>query len=1530
MSKENFINKSTLMFISSALLLALFCTMGMSFTPVETEEETIVEQNDTIVVTKEIRRAHAAGSCGDPDTKELDYGRGVAQTQGNGKVYVSTSGTTQTGSSWSGTGTGNKSTYDWNCGESDATSGTAANHQKTMYWWAEANEGYYFAGWSTSTSEGGIFTQLNPYEYTQRMEDEKYNASSTTYTSSNPLTTTYYAIFKEKVKATITMPATTHGTYTYSCADGSGTVNTTSSTSVKTDNEITFVATPASGYKFFGWYTLNGSSEDYKSYSSTFSVTFGENTTIYAKFIPSNTALFIVKGNTAVQYYDLNAAATAAVSSSSKVVVPIANGTVPAGNYTIPSGVTLLVPFDDANTLYTTEPTWPKQAPSGQSAYRKLTLKSGVNVVVNGSISVSAQSQGNQPYGGCVYGKYGQIDMEANSTITINSSANLYCWGYITGSGAITAKSGAKVYEDFQLTCWRGGTASRTLNNNASSKGVFPLAQYYIQNIEAPLTMEAGAHEYTCTAITASGSVWDAPVEIVGTNSGLFQISSGSVRKWYDSTKDRQMYSVNGNAKLGAVVVDVVITISSSTFVLPITNNMDITIASGTLTCDQRVALLPGARIVIDEGATVKFDSGSKLFIYDKDEWKGSYNGSMVSYNYPGNATHLPAPYSPTCSSIKTLRTFDKMDDAELDVNGTLEMTGALYTTIHGANVRSSNGTGIIKYKSSAGTESVTYQAFQGGSGGTEITWQNISITPAKLHNASQWYSAPYTSDAKACEYLATDGTAANTTITYADGHWGWMEIWTDESNNVLYASNTLAKMDNASAKTCPTKTGYNGSWTTTSNATTDGLQKVLHKASYVAQEYTITYLDKDGAAFSGVHGSGYPTKHTYGTATNLVNPTKEGYNFSGWFTASTCTGSAVTSLGATAYTAGITLYAKWTVITCTITWKVDGQSDETTEVALGQAPVYPHETPGKAQTNQNTFTFEGWSDGKTKYGKDATLPSVTGPATYTAQFMDHIRYYTITWKDWDGTELEKDEGEKGKMQWGAQPSYDGGVPTRDGDDVRSYSFKGWYPEITAETKVSGDQEYTAQYNMDIKAKTAEPVAVTSDETARITTVAESGKLNVGAHLTTEDLILEATPSTSGEITGGGTITATRTFFDLSNGTEGFKARTWYAVAVPWGVIVPYSAEGSYGGVYLKIGDEYERQQLGKTYDLIYYDGESRAKGKDKAWRYVEDDQKEHKTHDVMEPGRAYMIYLTEDAEVIRFQKHSDSPFNTPGVEVKKHVSSNTDYKSWNGIANPATYHADLKNVGVTYGQVYIDPIKKRYDTFDMSKKLVVGQPVFVQVPDETFKSYGTEAVKATISVSAPSLVRRRAKEQVSLTCYELMLAASDADVTDRVIVRMDEEKTENEYVIGKDLVKMGVSDLVPQMWINRYEKKMCVNTEAGYANTADYPLSIFAPKDGEYDLFIDDQPNNETMLYLTYDGEAIWNLSYGGYVASLEKGTNTHYGLRIVKKAPQITTGIEETTVQNGEAVRKVLVNDKVYIIRNGEIYSVTGQKAK
>ena len=125
---------------------------------------------------------------------------------------------------------------------------------------------------------------------------------------------------------------------------------------------------------------------------------------------------------------------------------------------------------------------------------------------------------------------------------------------------------------------------------------------------------------------------------------------------------------------------------------------------------------------------------------------------------------------------------------------------------------------------------------------------------------------------------------------------------------------------------TIPTRTGYtfNGYYDAISGGTqyykADGSSaRTWNKtaattlyAQWTANQYTITYKDQGNIAFSGTHTSTPPTKHTYGTATTLKTATKTGYAFGGWYTTQDCSGSAITTLGATAYTAAITLYAKW------------------------------------------------------------------------------------------------------------------------------------------------------------------------------------------------------------------------------------------------------------------------------------------------------------------------------------------------------------------------------------------------------------------------------------------------------------------------------------------------------------------------------------------------------------------------------------------------------------------------------------------
>ncbi|MBQ7382487.1 MAG: InlB B-repeat-containing protein [Paludibacteraceae bacterium] len=1484
---------------------------------------------------------------------------------GSGKVYAGTSNTA--------------GTYVEGTSTSSSQSSSTENDAKTFYAFAQANEGYSFTGWSTSNG-GSIVSTDNPYQVTV-----KCSSSS----SSSPTTTTVYANFVQNQAISVTFIPATNGSYTVK-----GT-KITSSQSITCEGATNLVATPASGYKFFGWYTSTdgGTTKNYFAHSASVSYTFLEAATVYAEFIPSSVATFMVKG-TSNYYYDFAKGLTAASSSSSKVLVVASDGSVLAGDYTIPSGVTLLVPFDAAYTLYTTAPTWPNAAPSGQSAFRKLTLSSGANIVVNGAISVSAQSQGNQPYGGCVYGKYGQIDMAEGSAITIKNGANLYCWGYITGKGSITAKSGASVYEDFQLTCWRGGTAATTMNSGAQTYGVFPLAQYYIQNIEAPLTLEAGSHEYTCTAVTALRMVWDATVEIVGTNSGLFRISSGNVTKWYDSANDKQMYSINGVTALGAVVVDVSVTISSANFVLPLTNNMDITVASGTLTCDQRVAMLPGSRITINEGAKVQLSNNGKIYVYDKDEWKGEYNGSMVSYNYSGNVTHTPAPYSPSCSSIKTLRTFANMNDAEIDINGTFEASGALYTTKGGANIKSSQGTGTIIYKSKAGTETKTYQAFQGGSGGTEVTWHEIPITSAQLHNSAA-FKTTYGAD---FEYLATAGAAANTTITYKNGHWGWLGIWKDYNGNTIKTANTCLESQLTST-TAPSYTSsysdgcfeYTGTSTTATSTWTAkkdaAKQEIVYTPVYAsaAKTYTVTYL-------AGANGTGSVEAGTKTCGEDLVLSaatfTRAGYLQTGWSTADG--GAKAYELGGN-YTAdaAITLYPFWTMNTFTIIWKnEDGSIMLQTDANqnAGTPTAFNGDTPNKDATAQYTYTFDGWAveaNGAKVYN-DGETPAVSADATYYAHFSAATNTYTVTWKNVNNVILETDEN----VPYGTMPTYDGETPAHPDyvDNIRwDRPFEGWtpaignvtgnveytavygsetaktytiiwqdydgtelarttanygwdwpeYPGVTpqrsdakvnytfigwtepATSLVAGNAIFTAVYRGDIEVAENEQKIITENTVVTTATIRALGRIEVAnaAKLSTENLIIEATPNKSGEVVVSGDMEVTgEAYFDFEVNSDDWH---WNAFGVPFEIDLTEHAP---------LLERITPMTLGYDYDIVYYNANTRAEQgpSDRCWDYVEQHGKK------LIPGKMYLIVFNHHlphVDVIRFTKASGKPVDYT-EEVPLTVTGTGINDNWNGISNPKMYHA-LLDAGVTECQVH-DGGAIGEDAYIMhnmnNKKFFVGKAAFVQSPASQSVVIATPATtQLPIVAQAP----RRAAAEAAIDHYDVQIASEYSDLDDRIYVLTAEEK-EDKYVIVADLAKAGVSKARAQMWVNRYGTKLCKNTTELVDYQANYPLGIFAPAEGNYDLFIDEQPNDGSMLYLTLDGEAIWNLSYGGYTVRLEEGTTNRYGLRVVAKAPQITTPIEEVTIENGETIRKIISGDMIYIIRNGETYTITGQKTK
>ena len=533
------------------------------------------------------------------------------------------------------------------------------------------------------------------------------------------------------VTATTTFLPAESGSYT---VDGKKVTEKFSKTQSSTQ-AYALVATPASGYKFYGWYSVT--EDKLLSTDLQTSLNIDADKTIIAKFVPLTTPTFDVDGKS---FIDLEKAVDYARKSSKKLVTLVEDGSI-SGNYTIPSGITLLIPFDEAKTCYTATPTATRSTAAAKP-FRTLTMAEGSSITLASGAAISVGGQYYAAPGGskgAIVGHYGFIKMEPGSAITVQSGANLYAWGFISGSGSVTVQSGGSVYEWYQVLDFRGGSASSEMGNK-----VFPFNQYAVQNVEVPLTIYAGASETVYTAVYAIKKINPTSIPFIGEN-GMFKLVSGSLTKAYDGSTDRVIYTVNGTAEVNSLNLKLAgMSVSSSSYVLPLTNNMTINLTSGSkLTVNQTAALLPGVQASIAKGAELKVSSGKSIYIYDVDEW-GGYCGA-------GDAQYMSVVVAPGRTGKRA-----PLADAKVDVNGKLTAIGGIYTTASGADICSSEGTGQYVQQGAPGTETKTYQYTQKSG----VKAHEIPITPARLHNADG-------------SYADTKDAHSDTTFYYSNGVWG-------------------------------------------------------------------------------------------------------------------------------------------------------------------------------------------------------------------------------------------------------------------------------------------------------------------------------------------------------------------------------------------------------------------------------------------------------------------------------------------------------------------------------------------------------------------------------------------------------------------------------------------------------------------------------------------------------------------------------------------------------------------------------------
>ncbi len=199
-----------------------------------------------------------------------------------------------------------------------------------------------------------------------------------------------------------------------------------------------------------------------------------------------------------------------------------------------------------------------------------------------------------------------------------------------------------------------------------------------------------------------------------------------------------------------------------------------------------------------------------------------------------------------------------------------------------------------------------------------------------------------------------------------------------------------------------------------------------------------------------------------------------------------------------------VTVNAQYTPIDYTITWIV-GSDVYPTIFAYGTMPEFTGVTY-KPSTSTTDYTFAGW---------DKEITTVTGDETYTAQYKETARKYTVTWQYENGTVIDTFSVANGTAiteipaiadkvghsyyyelpevmpadnvviivyyeandytitwvtpsgevtetwKYGTTPVYSGSTPTKESTAEKDYTFAGWSPSVLT---VTGDATYTAYF----------------------------------------------------------------------------------------------------------------------------------------------------------------------------------------------------------------------------------------------------------------------------------------------------------------------------------------------------------------------------------------------------------------------------------------------------------------------------------
>ena len=643
-----------------------------------------------------------------------------------------------------------------------------------------------------------------------------------------------------------------------------------------------------------------------------------------------------------------------------------------------------------------------------------------------------------------------------------------------------------------------------------------------------------------------------------------------------------------------------------------------------------------------------------------------------------------------------------------------------------------------------------------------------------------------------------------------------------------------------------------------------------------------------------------------------------------------------------------IALIAQW-IPTWTIVWKNGDVVLETdNNVPNGTTPTYDGAEPTKAADAEFTYTFSGWTP--------EVVPA-TANATYTATFDKTLNKYTVTFMN--GDKMEKEE----LVEYGSSAT----PPEIEIPDCKLLSWKPDYSNITGNLTVyaqwsdkpleftwsatSADEKmgkvdinktptcsdpelialatandgyefvkwsdgatenpHTVTVDKNIalvaqfKAIEVVPIEITVDTDLKdIVTDASTDievtsevVLTVSTPTTIHSITLEYSESGHAQLSGITNLTVDEIEVKMQFPTPiGPLDEQWFAIAVPF-------------AVSMATGIRYEGSDKpaipGTDFIVEEYDGAMRATTQ-RGWKSVKADA-------TLYPGRMYMISMSSHATWYLKAADPKTLSEPTSVGISAYDSKiGAHHSGWNGIANTLFTCASGDAAGISYATTFNN--KKGVYEAQATGSYVFGAavPFFVQTAAGGVLNFTDES-------GTPAPLRAQYAQSSSIAAVTL----SDGNYTDKAFWTVNADK-QDVYTIGSDLQKMQVANAgVPQISILAYNMKLSAY-EAPFTDNATIPVSLYAPAEGTYSIAVSNVPDDLNVL-LMKNGNLVWDITSSSFAADLQAGDNAGYSL-YVHRIKEMGTGVNNNGNETHN-VQKVLFNDRIYIIRDGKTYVITGE---